>query len=339
MASNDRASRPISSGRPSYSYHTFIIGGLRLPLDVEALPGNESHGVYGAEALWRLLDHRLPADAQPWCVWGDISYGNEEIISGCESRRRDYLFKLRKSTGIKALIGEIETPDETWVDAGQGWQGCERRISLMGWSSQRRVIVLRRVRDPARPTPVPAIQQAIFVADLCPDDGWEYAVLVTSLIHPIPTIAQFYRDRADSENTFADLKNDWGWGGFTTHDQGRNQLMARLIALVFTWWNIFIRQVSPLQHREGHVSRPALLHGVARRATHAGSTLLRVTSIHAKAKHIMAALSTISASLAKATKHTATQLADQLAAKPWDRLIAAIFETMIKARAGPTCLP
>ena len=66
---------------------------LRLPLDVDVRPGNESHGVHSAETLWRLLDQRLPADAQPWCIRGDISYGNETVINGCESRRRDYLLK------------------------------------------------------------------------------------------------------------------------------------------------------------------------------------------------------------------------------------------------------
>jgi len=29
---------PTKKGRPSYSYHAFIIGGLRLPLEVEARP-------------------------------------------------------------------------------------------------------------------------------------------------------------------------------------------------------------------------------------------------------------------------------------------------------------
>jgi hypothetical protein len=95
----------------SYSYHSFLIGGLRLPLDVEARPGNESHGVHGAEALWHLLDHRLPAAGQPWCIRGDISYGNETIIAGCEARRRDFLFTLRRSHGIKAIIDAPDTGD------------------------------------------------------------------------------------------------------------------------------------------------------------------------------------------------------------------------------------
>jgi hypothetical protein len=327
---------PMKKGRPSYSYHSFIIGGLRLPLDVEARPGNESHGAYGAECLWNLLDHRLPKTAQPWCIRGDISYGNETIISGCEDRQRDYLFKVRKSQGIKSLIAEFDTADHVWHDAGQGWQGRETKTQLSGWTAERRTIILRRFREKSSESnrKLPH-QNTIFIADLCPDEGCEYAVLVTSLKHPISTIAQFYRDRADCENTFADLKNDWSWGGFTTQNQGRNQLMARLIALVYAWWNVFVRQVSPTAHREGHVSRPVLLHGVARRVTHAGKTILRVTCLHAKAVIIMAALSAVAARIKELAKTTATQLDNAIQARPWNNIISAIFDPLINARMGP----
>jgi hypothetical protein len=46
------------------------------------------------------------------------------------------------------------------------------------------------------------------------------------------TKAQLYR---------AELKNQWGWGGFTTHDLARCRLTARTVALVYNWWNIFVR--------------------------------------------------------------------------------------------------
>ena len=46
---------------------------------------------------------------------------------------------------------------------------------------------------------------------------WEYGVLVTSLEGEWEnlTLAQLYRDRGDAENAFDELKNQWGWGGFT----------------------------------------------------------------------------------------------------------------------------
>lgn len=46
-------------------------------------------------------------------------------------------------------------------------------------------------------------------------------------------LAQLYRDRADAENSFDELKNQWGWGGVTTQDLARSWLMARMMALVY----------------------------------------------------------------------------------------------------------
>jgi len=37
--------------------------------------------------------------------------------------------------------------ERDWTDAGQGWQGKETSLRLMGWSRQRRVILLRRKFD------------------------------------------------------------------------------------------------------------------------------------------------------------------------------------------------
>ena len=35
-----------------------------------------------------------------------------------------------------------------------------------------------------------------------------------------------YRDRADAENCFDELKNQWGWVGFTSHKLASSRLMA-----------------------------------------------------------------------------------------------------------------
>src|SRR6478736_2976065 len=54
-----------------------------------------------------------------------------------------------------------------------------------------------------------------------------YSVLVTSIDEEeVLTLAQLYRDRADSENPFDELKNQWGWAGFVTRDLARCRLMA-----------------------------------------------------------------------------------------------------------------
>jgi len=111
-------------------------------------------------------------------------------------------------------------------------------------------------------------------------------VLVTDFDAPIFGIAQLYRDRADVENCFDELKNQWGWGGFTTKDMSRSQTMARLVALVYNWWSMFVGLVEPDKHAEAITSRPQLLHGVGRITQSGRQTTLTVTSTHQKAAQI-----------------------------------------------------
>jgi hypothetical protein len=42
------------------------------------------------------------------------------------------------------------------------------------------------------------------------------------------------RDRADCENGFDELKNQWGLSGFTTHDINRCQTTARACAQLYS---------------------------------------------------------------------------------------------------------
>jgi hypothetical protein len=124
-------------------------------------------------------------------------------------------------------------------------------------------------------------------------DVYEYGVLVTSLEEEVLALAQLYRDRGDSENPFDELKNQWGWAGFTTRDLARCQLMARFIALVYNWWNLFVRLAEPDRHLEAITSRPLLLTAIAERTLDARQTTLKVASAHAKAGWAANVLSSI----------------------------------------------
>ncbi len=42
---------------------------------------------------------------------------------------------------------------------------------------------------------------------------YDYALLVTNTNDEILSPGQLNRDRADAENAFDELKNQWGWGG------------------------------------------------------------------------------------------------------------------------------
>ena len=60
-----------------------------------------------------------------------------------------------------------------------------------------------------------------FVDPLQPVKIWEYTVLVTNTTYSLDGFGQLYRDRADCENGFDELKNQWGWGAYTTQDMER----------------------------------------------------------------------------------------------------------------------
>ena len=130
------------------------------------------------------------------------------------------------------------------INSGQGWQAKGTEIRLQGWSRQRRVVVLRRRVKGAVATPAmdeDGQPRLAFLDIGASEEMWEYQVLATTLGEALESFGQLYRDRGDGENVFDELKNQWGWGGFVTHDLARCRLAARLVALFYDWWNIFTR--------------------------------------------------------------------------------------------------
>lgn len=120
--------------------------------------------------------------------------------------------------------------------------------------------------------------------------GYEYAVLVTNSHYEILGLGQLYRDHADAENAFDELKSQWGWGGFTTHDLHRCQLAARAVALIYNWWSLFVRLANPQARREAITSRTWLMSAVGRRTEHAGQTTTTLAGLHADFGKARAAL-------------------------------------------------
>ena len=305
---------PKKPGRPSHCYHSYFMANTRLALGVEVAPGDQHTGKHVAVGLWQMLDN-LPRQLWPVFIRGDVSFGSESIMVAAEQRQLHYLTKLRLTKNVKRLIDRVIARGE-WVDAGQGFRGCEATLCLSGWSKSRRVIVLKR---PIRGE-ILLDDQQLSLAFIETENGirkYEYQVLVTSLDEELLTIAQHYRDRGDCENCFDELKNQWGWGGFTTHDLRRCQIVSRLVALVYNWWSLFARLVNPDQHHEAITSRPLMLQAIGRKTTHAGQTIVTVTSTHAK----VAVVQTAMRELARFFKEL-NQTAEQLALSERVRLIA-----------------
>ena len=93
------------------------------------------------------------------------------------------------------------------------------------------------------------------------------------------------------------LKNQWGWGGFTTTDLKTCQIAARMTAQVYNWWSIFVRLASPDHHREAVTSRPLLLNSVVRQTNSGGQRFLTIASTHANAHRVASFFTKLAADL------------------------------------------
>ena len=325
---------PGKRGRPSHSLHTYLMANVRLVLEVEVRSGKQNGSRHSQEALWRLLD-RLGRSNWPSLIRGDSNWGSEPVMQRCEQEGLPYLLRLRQTANVKRAL-EQALSDRDWTYAGHGWQGKEAQLRLIGWSRPRRVILLRRrLRGTVELTDRPGKdgQLQLSLVEVGHDRQlWEYGALVTSLDAEIITLGQLYRDRGDCENAFDELKNQWGWGGFTTHDLARCQLMARIVALTYNWWTLFGRLADPDRHHEAITSRPLMMHAIARRTEHAGRTTLTITSTHGDHAEARRAYRRIAAFFG-----TLRSTAEQLT--PLQRLYRILSEAMKKYLRGRQLRP
>ncbi|MBK8113137.1 MAG: transposase [Candidatus Accumulibacter sp.] len=320
---------PTKPGRPSHTLHTYWIGNLRLVLDVEVQGGKAIAGKYSRPRL-RLLLERLAVEERPVLVRGDIAFGNEGMMAEMEEIGQRYLFKLKQTAGVKRLIERLWRRSD-WQGVGQGFDAVEAELQLAGWTRARRVVVLRRrvksslVAEASNESTQPELQ---FLDHSERAKLWEYAVLVTNADYSTEAMGQLYRDRADCENGFDELKNQWGWGGYTTQDLERCNLSARAVALIYNWWSWYVRLAHPKTRLEAITSRPMLLAGVGRLTEHAGQSRLLLTLSHAAGDQIKAMI----VNVRKGLDHVLASAPQLPKAGRWPALVRYIVDKIINAR-------
>ena len=321
---------PTKPGRPSHTLHTYWIGNIRLVLDVEVQSGKASAAKHSLPRLCRLIE-RLAAEERPALVRGDSAFGNQGVMVEMERIEQHYLFKLRQTAGVKRLI-ERQWQQGDWQNAGQGFDAVEGKLRLTGWSGARRVVVLRRrIKDSMAAAETSNENQQPMLHFIDHSDKvklWEYAILVTNTDYSLDAIGQLYRDRADCENGFDELKNQWGWGGYTTQDLERCNLSARAVALIYNWWSWYVRLAHPKTRLEAITSRPMLLSGIARLTQHAGQSRLLLTLTHAAGDHIKSMISNIR----KGLDHVLANAPQLTKADHWGVLVRYIINKIIATR-------
>jgi hypothetical protein len=333
---------PHKPGRPSHAIHTYWIANLRLVLKA-CVQGGKSHSSAHTLPGLKELIGSLPKEQRPQLVRGDCAFGNEVVMVELEEIEQHYLFKLKQTANVKKLIQRLWQRYD-WRNAGQGWEGCEDTLKLVGWTRARRVIVLRRAiradlvaevgktpkagRKSSKSKKAESAQLSLYFADINePAKLWEYAVLVTNSDYPVEAMGQLYRDRADCENGFDELKNQWGWGGYSTQDIERCNLSAQAVALVYNWWSWYCRLANPQARMEAITSRPLLLAAVGRITEHAGKTRVLLSITHAAADHVKTLVTNIRAGLL----HIRTTTPQLSSALRWRELVHYIIDKILTA--------
>jgi len=262
---------PQKPGRPSHTYHTYILANLRLVLDIEVKSGNESSACYSMPGLVALIE-RLDDKNRPVFVRGDCDFGSEPSMCRLEAIDMAYLFKLKQSPHVKNLIKSVKNSSE-WVACNDDVEAVNSQLKLSTWSRERRVIITRKKVKKLSDTVLKNNESQQVSFDFIDESEGEYqykyAVLVTTLDDELVAVIQHYCDRADCENLFDEVKNQWGWGGFATQDLTSTGLMARMIGLVYNWWTLFVRTINADEdgadgHQEAITSRPLLLTSIGR---------------------------------------------------------------------------
>jgi hypothetical protein len=234
---------PGKPGRRSLHPLLAVIAGTRLCPAYRFRSGDTVTATQWQEAMEDA--ERWLGDRKIWLNRGDLGLGHEAVMAWHEQRsaRPHYLFKLKLTPGVRQALHQV--PEEKWqgLPTESGWQVAEGELRLMGWSRTRRVIFARK--------------QQGYVASARNLTFWEerkheFAVYVTSLPERYNAwqIHQLYRDRANVENVFDELKNQWGFSGYCSKSRAVTELAARLLLLVYNLWVLFVRFIEPRRHVE-----------------------------------------------------------------------------------------
>lgn len=246
---------PHKPGRKSLHPLVCSIAGTRLALHMEWGKGNTVSSTNWQTAMEKVWAHPL-ARERIKLNRGDIGFGQEKIIAWHEEEnqhRPKYLFKLKLTKNVKRAIQSIHWPDWKGRPTESFQQIAEIELQLTGWSKKRRVVVSRNLK-PLNPSPQ--------------DQFWS---LAEETIHAYVTnmsveeaegfqIVELYRQRADAENVFDELKNQWGFAGFSSQQAVVGETASRMLLLIYNLWTLFSRVLkNQNQHSEAITSRYELL--------------------------------------------------------------------------------
>ena len=239
---------PGKPGRRSFHPLLGVVARTRLCPAYRFRPGDTVTATQWQDAMEDA--QRWLGDRQVWLNRGDLGLGHDAVMTWHEAvvGRPRYLFKLKLTAKVRAALHAVSPADWKGPAILGAWQVAEGTLQLTGWRGPRRVVFARCLQGL-----VPSAKSGEF----WDHNKHEFAVYVTnlSLEQDAWQILQLYRDRADTENVFDELKNQWGFSGFCAKARATTELAARLLLMVYNLWVLFVRFIIPHKHTEAKTGR------------------------------------------------------------------------------------
>jgi hypothetical protein len=235
---------PQKRGRRSFHPLLAVAAGTRLCPYYRFRAGNTVSASQWEEAMAECQQWLGPAKV--WLNRGDLGFGQERILAWHEKQTNGphYLFKLKLTANVRRALAAV--PEEKWQGpASHGvLQVAEVNLQLPSWSRARRVILGRRSLG------LIAKETAGTFWDESRHEFEAYATNLPEAEANAWQVVELYRRRADTENVFDELKNQWGFNGFCSRKKNVSALAARLGLLVYNLWHLFLRLLEPSRHVE-----------------------------------------------------------------------------------------
>lgn len=193
-------------------------------------PGN----AHSANNLLRFLESTLAhlGDKTVGLLRADSGFFDEAILAALEAKGVPYIVVARLTQPLQRMIYQTTS----WWALEPGLELAELRYRAAGWTTQRRLIV---VRQSVKRKTAPGKTLSLFADD--PDiQGWRYGALVTTLELPMVEVWRVYRGRDDcdqpgghrtaegwsrearcgvaAQNRIKELKADFGLDAFNMRD-------------------------------------------------------------------------------------------------------------------------
>jgi len=156
-------------------------------------------------------------------VRADNGFFDGKFLDFLEEKDLPYLVKARMTKFVKlAVLGVTD-----WTRVGKGIEVAESRIHLMGWSLERRLVV---IRQEVATKETKALGKKLFECQ-----GYMFQAIVTSKAieeMDATTVYRTYNGRGEFENRIKELKSGCGLQGFCMDSFRATECVLRTLCLV-----------------------------------------------------------------------------------------------------------